>query len=108
MLLVIDIGNSHTVTGLYDNDKLVGQWRFKSDRAKTDDEIAVHYHTLFSMEGIDTRSISCVVLASVVPTLETAVISCCRKHFFKHLQEPVFVVSAESVSDMITVSLPNA
>lgn len=108
MLLVIDVGNSHTVTGLYDGDQLIGKWRFKSDRAKTADEIAVHYHSLFAMEGINTEAISCVVLASVVPTLETALISCCRKYFFSQLTEPVFVVSSQSVDDMVTVSVPHA
>lgn len=107
MLLVIDVGNSHTVTGLYDGDKLVGKWRLKSDRAKTDDEIAVHYHSLFSMVGLNTADIAGVVLASVVPTLERAWLSCCRKYFFTHLQEAIYVVSAKSVSDMISVKLAN-
>lgn len=107
MLLVIDVGNSHTVTGLYEGDKLRGQWRLKSDRAKTDDEIGVHYHSLFSMTGIDTREVSGVVLASVVPSLESAWVSCCSKYFFTHLQKKIFVVSADSVQDMICIRLPN-
>lgn len=107
MLFVIDVGNSHTVTGLYDKDKLVGKWRLKSERKQTDDELAISYHTLFAMEGIDTRQITGVVLASVVPTLEAAWISCCRNHFFSHLVQPVLVVSNRNVADMITICLPH-
>ena len=107
MLLVIDVGNSQTVTGLYAGEELIGHWRLKSDRAKTDDEIAVHYHSLFSMLGVDTGDISGVVLASVVPTLESAWRSCCSKYFFSHIKERIFVVSAESVRDLITIRLPN-
>lgn len=107
MLFVIDVGNSHTVTGLYDDERLVGKWRLKSDRNQTDDELAIQYHTLFSMEGINTGDISGVVLASVVPTLETAWILCSRKHFFGHLTEQMLVVSNTNVADMISIRLPN-
>ncbi len=107
MLFVIDVGNSHTVTGLYDGDKLIGKWRLSSDRKRTDDELALRYHTLFNMEGINTRDISGVVLASVVPTLESAWISCSRKHFFSHLQDPLLVISNINVSDLIDIQLPN-
>jgi len=107
MLFVIDVGNSHTVTGLYDGERLVGKWRLKSDRKQTADELAISYHTLFKMEGIDTGKITGVVLASVVPTLESAWVTCCKTKFFHHLQEPVLVVSNTNVSEMITIKLPN-
>lgn len=107
MLFVIDVGNSHTVTGLYNGDRLVGKWRLKSDRRQTADELAISYHTLFGMEGIDTRSISGVVLASVVPSLEAAWKTCCDKQFFQHLQTPVLIVSDTNVTDMITIKLPH-
>lgn len=107
MLFVIDVGNSHTVTGLYDGDRLVGKWRLKSDRKQTDDELAIRYNSIFTMAGINTRDITGVVLASVVPTLEAAWISCSKKHFFDHLQEDMLVVSSANVSDMISIKLPN-
>ena len=106
MLFVIDIGNSHTVTGLYNKDILIGQWRMKSDRNSTEDEIAIQYRSLFKMAGIEQDQITAIVLASVVPTLETVWVSCCQKHF-RNLHRPVITVSDKSVSDMITVQLPN-
>ena len=107
MLFVIDVGNSHTVTGLYDGEQLVGKWRLKSDRKQTADELAISYHTLFGMEGIDTGKIKGVVLASVVPTLESAWATCCKTKFFQHLDEPLLVVSNANVNEMITIKLPN-
>lgn len=107
MFLVVDIGNSHTVTGMYENDRLIGQWRLKSDAKSTADELAIRYHSLFSMAGIDKRKIRGIVIASVVPTLETAWISCCRKHFSDHLEHQVMVVTYERLQRLITVQLDN-
>ncbi len=104
MLFTIDVGNSHTVTGLFEGDELIGQWRLKSDRERTDDELAIRYHALFSMAGIDKTKIHGIILASVVPSLEAAWISCCGKYFSDHLQKPLFVVSSETISDFITIA----
>ena len=38
MLLVFDIGNTNTVMGIFDGDKLVGHWRLTS-RKRTADEV---------------------------------------------------------------------
>ncbi|WP_136806402.1 type III pantothenate kinase [Desulfosediminicola flagellatus] len=107
MLFVIDVGNSHTVTGLYSGDDLIGKWRLKSDRKMTADELAIQYHTLFAMEKINTEEIHGVVLASVVPTLEAAWHACFQNHLFGHLTVPILVVSNVNVSDMIDIQLPN-
>lgn len=105
MLFTIDVGNSHTVTGLFDGDKLVGQWRLKSDRERTDDELAIRYHALFSMAEINKKDIDGIILASVVPSLETAWISCIKTYFSDFLKRPLFVVSAKSIADRITVKI---
>jgi type III pantothenate kinase len=104
MLFTIDVGNSHTVTGLFDGDKLIGQWRLKSDRERTDDELAIRYHALFSMAKIDKNDISGIILASVVPSLEAAWISCINTYFSGSLQKPLFVVSAETIAPYITIA----
>ena len=71
MFFVIDVGNSHTVTGMYENDELTGKWRLKSDAKSTADELAISYKALFEMAGIGADKIQGVIIASVVPTLET-------------------------------------
>ena len=105
MLFVIDIGNSHTVIGLYQDDVLQAQWRLTSDRANTPDEIAVQFHTLFSMAGITDLAVNHIVMASVVPSLEAAWLKCCAKHFSKHLHAPPFIVNHHTLADLIDIKI---
>ncbi len=107
MYLVVDVGNSHTVTGVYDNEQLIGHWRIKSDSKSTADELGIRYHTLFEMSGIDKEQIEGIIIASVVPTLQTAWINCCSKHFAVHLKNDIFVVTVDKIKDLITVRLDN-
>ena len=104
MLFTIDVGNSHTVTGLFDGDKLVGQWRLKSDPERPYDELAIRYHALFSMAEIDKKDIDGIILASVVPALESAWIACINSYFSKYLKKPLLVVSASTIGNLITVA----
>ena len=43
MLLTVDVGNTNTVLGVYDGDKLVESWRTKTDAHSTADELALTY-----------------------------------------------------------------
>lgn len=104
MLFTIDVGNSHTVTGLFDGDTLVGQWRLKSDPERPSDELAIRYHALFAMAKIDKKDIDGVVLASVVPALEAAWITCIDSYLSQHLTSPLLVVSSQTIGHLITVS----
>ena len=70
MLFVIDIGNSHTVVGLYKKEQLLSHWRLKSDREKTPDEIAIQFHSLFGMADLNVDNITGIIIASVVPSLD--------------------------------------
>jgi type III pantothenate kinase len=107
MLFVIDIGNSHTVVGLFNGTSLVGQWRLKSDRKMTADELAIYYHSLFAMVGIDKNGITGIAIASVVPSLETAWLSWCSKHFSANLRHPVLVVSEKNLRGIIQIKTDN-
>ena len=107
MLFVLDIGNTHTVAGLYEDDRLVRQWRIKTDSAMTSDEIAITYHNLFGMTGIDFSTIDGVIIASVVPQLDAAYVSCCRSLFGAAQQPRFYRVDNELVADMITIRLDN-
>ena len=41
MLLVIDVGNTHTVIGIFKEDNLKSHWRISTDLRKTEDEFAI-------------------------------------------------------------------
>lgn len=103
MLFAIDIGNSHTVIGLFKDEILIGQWRLKSDRDRTDDELAISCHGLFSLIGVKAETITGIIIASVVPALKTSWISCCRKYLAANLERPLMAVSAENIKDSIRI-----
>lgn len=107
MLLAIDIGNSHTVIGLFKDDILIGQWRFKSDRDRTDDELAIHCHGLFSMIGVKISEISGIIIASVVPGLEASWSSYCRKYLSANLESPPLLVSVGNIKKSIHIKTDN-
>ncbi|MFE2432137.1 type III pantothenate kinase [Streptomyces sp. NPDC059373] len=72
MLLTIDVGNTHTVLGLFDGEEIVEHWRISTDQRRTADEIAVLLQGLMGMhpllgaglgDGIDGISICSTVPA---------------------------------------------
>ncbi len=107
MIFVIDIGNSHTVTGIYREQKLVSHWRVKTDRHDTGDELAVKYASLFSMNGVYPHDIKGIVVSSVVPKLETAWKECCDILLPKGRSYSPFFVSHATVSHLIDTDLDN-
>ena len=52
MLLVIDVGNTNTVLGLYRGEDLVRSWRLHTDKARTADEWALTVHQLFALDRL--------------------------------------------------------
>ena len=72
MLLAIDVGNSQTVCGIFKKGSLFCHWRLKTDREKTADELAARFLSLFTMQKIQFKDITAVIIASVVPTQQQA------------------------------------
>lgn len=70
MLLAIDLGNTNTVFGVYDGDKLVVHWRLSTQKGRTVDEYGILLRNLFALENIGPREIQNVIVASVVPPLD--------------------------------------
>ncbi|TAK34292.1 MAG: type III pantothenate kinase [Chloroflexota bacterium] len=88
MLLVIDIGNTNVVTGLFQQDKLVATWRMATQVHKTSDEYMVLLASFFSYRGLGARDVQSVVIASVVPPLIPVFEDVCRRY----LQQTPLVV----------------
>lgn len=80
MLLVIDIGNTNIVLGIYDNMDLLRDWRIRTDSRMTEDEFRVFSSHLFSEIGVDATKIQKVVVSSVVPPMAGLIDSFCRKY----------------------------
>jgi type III pantothenate kinase len=81
MLLALDVGNTNIVVGVFDGEKLVATWRVLTLRERTADETGFIIAGLFAHEHIDPRSITGVVMASVVPPLTPIMQSMVRRYF---------------------------
>jgi type III pantothenate kinase len=92
MLLAIDVGNTNTVLGLYklDGDKpeLAANWRVTTHRTQTVDEYGVFFVKLFEMKGLAPSQVTHIIIASVVPPMDSTLREVCEEYF--HL-DPMFV-----------------
>jgi type III pantothenate kinase len=97
MLLVIDVGNTNTVLGVFakspngsasDYDKLVANWRVTTRAAQTIDEYGVLFRNLFSMQQLEPKEIHGIMVSSVVPPLDSTLRRVCERYFH---QKAVFV-----------------
>jgi type III pantothenate kinase len=69
MLLAIDVGNTHTVAGVYQGADLLHHWRVSTDRSATVDELAATHEGILQLRGGSLTALDHMVVASVVPTL---------------------------------------
>ncbi|MEI6153701.1 MAG: type III pantothenate kinase [Deltaproteobacteria bacterium] len=82
MLLVIDIGNTNIVFGVYNEDKLVNHWRLSTAIQKTVDEYAILLNSLLYFEKIKLNEIDSAIISCVVPPLLIPFEILCRKYVF--------------------------
>ena len=81
MLLVVDVGNTHTVLGLYDGDRLVHDFRIETAKGRTSDEYHVLLLNLLELAGIKRADVRASNLASVVPSFNDTVIDAVDRAF---------------------------
>lgn len=81
MLLVIDVGNTNTVLGVYDREVLVDHWRIRTERERTSDEWGIFFRDLFLFDHIDFRDIEGIIISSVVPPVLNMLEGMAEKYF---------------------------
>jgi type III pantothenate kinase len=91
MILAIDIGNTHTVVGIFEKKKLLGDWRVTSFVTRTEDEFGMLVQQFCDDAKIPLKKIASIGISSVVPNLTDVCVRMSRKYF---KIEPI-VVSAE-------------
>lgn len=69
MILTIDIGNTNTVLGCWQKEKLLLTLRLHTNRDQTADEAALLIGQLLESRGVDPKGLSGGILSSVVPEL---------------------------------------
>ncbi|HUJ94463.1 MAG TPA: type III pantothenate kinase [Terriglobales bacterium] len=99
MLLVLDVGNTNTVLGVFARvtkatpagskrvdeaeryGLLVANWRVATVASQTVDEYGVLFRNLFAMDKIEVSSIHGIVISSVVPPLDSTLRQVCERYF---------------------------
>jgi type III pantothenate kinase len=100
-LLVVDLGNTNIVLGVYRGEELVNSWRLATARERTADEYGILARQLIgdamhaSLEG--------AIVASVVPPLNSAITFMIKKYFGI---DPIFVEPGVKTGVAIQVDNP--
>jgi len=81
MLFVIDVGNTHTVLGVFEDDRLVDNWRINTEKDKTIDEYGILVRDLFMFSHIDLRNIHGITISCVVPPITSILEGMAKKYF---------------------------
>jgi type III pantothenate kinase len=98
MLLVLDVGNTNTVLGVFARvakvpaaepssdevphyELLVANWRVGTDASHTVDEYGVLFRNLFAMANLEAKGIHGIVISSVVPPLDSTLRQVCERYF---------------------------
>lgn len=77
--LVIDVGNTQMVFGLYEGEDLLSSWRLSSSHKLTADELGWQLFGMFSQLGHDPKQIDGIMAASVVPHLDATLHDACLR-----------------------------
>lgn len=80
MLFVVDVGNTNITYGVYDDEKLVAQFRMMSKNSYTSDEYGMLITGLLRANGINVDDINGTIIASVVPNLMHSLTSAIEKY----------------------------
>lgn len=81
MLLVVDVGNTNTVFGVYENSDLLSHWRIRTIQGQTADEFGMLVWNLFQWVGLPMKRVKAVVVSCVVPPLLRAIHELCQRYF---------------------------
>jgi len=81
MLLAMDVGNTNSKFAVFDGDKIVAQWRLRTEAKRTADEYAAWLTQLMQLQGFDPKSIKGAILASVVPPVNSHIRRLCEIYF---------------------------
>lgn len=84
MILVVDVGNTNIVLGIYEGKELLHHWRLSTNRSATADEYGMTMYNLFHHAGITLHQVEGVIISSVVPPLMFVLETLCLKYLKKN------------------------
>lgn len=81
MLLVIDIGNTNIVIGVFEEEELKADWRISTSKSKTSDEYGILLTDLFHARDLPIEKVHGIIISSVVPPLVETLERVCKNYF---------------------------
>lgn len=103
MIFVLDVGNTNTVLGVFDQGKLIYQWRMKTDKRKTEDELGMFIKSLLDYEKLSFSDVNGIVISSVVPPILFALERMANKYF----QCSPMIIGNDKVHSTLKMRYPN-
>src|SRR6267154_2108859 len=103
MLLTIDVGNSNTVLGVFRGEELLAHWRLTTARMQTVDEYGVLTRNLFTLQELDPKEVSGVIISSVVPPMNWTLSELAKVYFG---QKAMFVEAGVKTGMAVLVDNP--
>ncbi|MDO5096134.1 MAG: type III pantothenate kinase [Peptostreptococcaceae bacterium] len=83
MLLVLDVGNTNIVVGVFDGKELISSYRMGTSINATSDEYSATIAQLLNMDDIKLSMIEDVIISSVVPEVMHSLENFALKHIGK-------------------------
>ncbi|MDX9821913.1 MAG: type III pantothenate kinase, partial [Syntrophales bacterium] len=81
MLLVIDVGNTNTVIGVFEGEKLIHDWRIRTVVDHTIDEYGMLILNLYKSSRISAKTVRAIIISCVVPPMLNILEPLCEKYF---------------------------
>ncbi len=81
MLLVIDVGNTNTVIGLFDDSRLIHNWRVRTVADHTMDEYGMLILNLYKTAKVSSKSVNDIIISCVVPPMLNILEPLCDRYF---------------------------
>ena len=105
MLLAIDIGNTNVTLGVFSGDQIQADWRLRSSRHASKDEVGMSLMGLFQYADISVENLQGISLASVVPPLTGTYVEACKQYLKK---TPLVVEAGVKTGVKVIVTEPRS
>jgi type III pantothenate kinase len=104
VLLALDAGNTNITIGVFEGRKLIEHWRLRTAQDQTVDEWGILFRNLFTLASLDIAAVDGMIVASVVPPLDSALDAMAQRYFNT---EPLFVTAETDLGVKICYDNPS-
>ena len=81
MVLVLDVGNTNIVLGVYSEETLLKEWRLSTQITRTADEYGIKVLNLLKFSEVAPKEITGAIISSVVPNINYSLERMIEKYF---------------------------